>query len=148
MKVIFIKDLKNQGKKGEVKEVKDGYAMNFLVKNGYALIASEQNLRNLERDNKNKIEEDVQKTKEAEKMKIKLENIKITFKAKTGKQDQLFGSISSKQIATELSKKGYEIDKKSIILTNPITSLGFHNVDIELYKKIKAQLKVEVVKES
>lgn len=147
MKVIFIKDLKNQGKKGEVKEVKDGYAMNFLIKNGYALIANEQNLRNLERENKNKLEEDVQKTKKANQIKSEIEKITVTFKAKTGKEDQLFGSISSKQIEKELLNKGYEIDKKSIIIKEPITSLGFHNVEIELYKKIKAKLKVEVVKE-
>lgn len=147
MKVIFIKDLKNQGKKGEVKEVKDGYAMNFLIKNGYALIANEQNLRNLERENKNKLEEDVQKTKKANQIKSDIEKIKVIFKAKTGKEDQLFGSISSKQIEKELLNKGYEIDKKSIIIKEPITSLGFHNVEIELYKKIKAKLKVEVVKE-
>lgn len=147
MKVIFIKDLKNQGKKGEVKEVKDGYAMNFLIKNGYALIANEQNLRNLERENKNKLEEDVQKTKKANQIKSDIEKITVIFKAKTGKEDQLFGSISSKQIEKELLNKGYEIDKKSIIIKEPITSLGFHNVEIELYKKIKAKLKVEVVKE-
>lgn len=147
MKVIFIKDLKNQGKKGEVKEVKDGYAMNFLIKNGYVLIANEQNLRNLERENKNKLEEDVQKTKKANQIKSEIEKITVTFKAKTGKEDQLFGSISSKQIEKELLNKGYEIDKKSIIIKEPITSLGFHNVEIELYKKIKAKLKVEVVKE-
>ena len=143
MKVIFIKDLKNQGKKGEVKEVKDGYAMNFLIKNGYALIANEQNLRNLERENKNKLEEDVQKTKKANQIKSDIEKITVIFKAKTGKEDQLFGSISSKQIEKELLNKGYEIDKKSIIIKEPITSLGFHNVEIELYKKIKAKLKVD-----
>lgn len=147
MKVIFIKDLKNQGKKGEVKEVKDGYAMNFLIKNGYALIANEHNLRNLERENKTKLEEDVQKTKKTNQIKSEIEKITVTFKAKTGKEDQLFGSISSKQIEKELLNKGYEIDKKSIIIKEPITSLGFHNVEIELYKKIKAKLKVEVVKE-
>ncbi|MDD2391412.1 MAG: 50S ribosomal protein L9 [Bacilli bacterium] len=147
MKVIFIKDLKNQGKKGEVKEVKDGYAMNFLIKSGYALIANEQNLRNLERENKNKLEENIQKTKEANQIKSEIEKITVTFKVKTGKEDQLFGSISSKQIEKELLNKGYKIDKKSIIIKEPITSLGFHNVEIELYKKIKAKLKVEVVKE-
>ena len=89
MKVIFIKDLKGQGKKGEVKEVKDGYAMNFLIKNKYAVVASGDNLKTLDRDNKRMEKEDLERQTLAKEVKAKLEATKFTFKVKTGKQDQV-----------------------------------------------------------
>lgn len=147
MKVIFIKDLKGQGKKGEIKNVKDGYGKNFLIKNGYAVIASESNLKHLETQNvKNEIKE---KTliEECEEIKKKIEKLVLKFKVKTGKTDQVFGSVSTKQIVSELKKQGFIIDKKQILLDNPLTILGFHNVSIELHKKVIALLKVELVKE-
>lgn len=148
MKVIFIKDLKGQGKKGEVKEVKDGYAMNFLVKNKYAIVANGDNLKTLDRDNKNKEIQDKEEERLANDAKKKLESLVIKFKVKTGHQDQVFGSISTKQISSELEKLGYTIDKKMIVIDGTIQSLGFHNVEVILHKKVKAILKVELIKES
>ena len=145
MKVIFIKDLKNQGKKGEIKEVKDGYAKNFLIKNGYAIKETTESLRILDRDNKKAQELDEQHKKEAQELKQKLEQEKISFQVKTGQNDKVFGSISAKQIKDKLDEK-YKIDKKQILIKNPITSLGFHEVEIHLYKDIKAKIKVEVKK--
>lgn len=145
MKVIFIKDLKNQGKKGEIKEVKDGYAKNFLIKKGYAIQETTESLKILDRENKEKEKQDEENKKQALSLKTKLEKEKIIFTVKTGKNDKVFGSISVKQIKDELDKN-YKIDKKQIILTNPITSLGFHEVQINLYKDIKAIIKIEVKK--
>ncbi len=145
MKVIFIKDLKNQGKKGEIKEVKDGYAKNFLIKNGYAIKETKESLKILDRDNKKAQELDEQHKKEAKKLKQKLEQEKISFQVKTGQNDKVFGSISAKQIKDKLDEK-YKIDKKQILIKNPITSLGFHEVEIHLYKDIIAKIKVEVKK--
>ena len=121
MKVIFLKDVKKQGKKGEIKEVKDGYGMNFLIKNGYAVQATNTGVNRL-------------------KMTLKIP-------VKTGEGDRVFGSVSTKQIVSELKKQGIEIDKKGIIIDGSLTSLGVHKVKVELHKKVIAELKVQLVKE-
>lgn len=143
MKVIFIKDLRNQGKKGEIKEVKDGYAKNFLIKNGYAVKETKETLTKLKRDNQKQEEEIKENIKKAEKLKKELESKIYKFQVKTGKNDKVFGSISAKQIKDEI---GDLIDKKQIIIDYPIQSLGFHNVEINLYKDVKATIKIEVTK--
>ncbi len=148
MKVIFIKDLKGQGKCGEIKNVKDGYGQNYLIKNGYAVLASNSNLKHLETQNLKKEIEEKTLVQECEEIKKELEKIKLKFKQKTGKMDQVFGSVSTKQIVTELKNKGFNIDKKQIILDNQLSTLGFHELKIELHKKVIANLKVELVKES
>lgn len=147
MKVIFIKDLSGQGKKGEIKEVKDGYGMNFLIKKGYAVIANEINLKTLQSNQQKKALEEKEDIKESEKIKKALESITLKFKVKTGEQDRVFGSVSVKQILNELKNKGIELDKKMINLKEPLSSLGFHNVEIKLHKQVKTTLRVELIKE-
>lgn len=146
MQVIFIKDLKKQGKKGEIKEVKDGYAQNFLIKNGYAIPVNQHNLNELDHQNKKQEQEDLKNKEEATKLKEKLESIELEFKVKTGKDDKVFGSISPKQIKEELENKKFKIDKKQIEMIESISSLGYHNVKINLYGPIFAKVKVHVVK--
>ena len=146
MEVIFIKDLKNQGKKGQVKNVKDGYAENFLIKNGYAVKKTKENLLKLNQEQTKKAKEDAANKEEAKFLKEKLSKVTLEFKVKTGEGDRVFGSISIKQIKDELAKQGYKIEKSSIELTNNISSLGFHNVNINLYPEITAQIKVHVIK--
>ena len=146
MKVIFLKDLKGQGKKNEIKEVADGYGQNFLIKKGYAILATPANVKKLEHDmSEQQLEENLY-IKDMHSLKQKLEKEKFIFKAKTGKQDMMFGTISVKQIKKELDNKGYQIDKKQIKLDTQITSLGIHNVKIELHKKVEATIKIQVVK--
>lgn len=146
MKVIFIKDLKGQGKKEEIKEVKDGYAMNFLIKKGYALPLNEKNLKDLKEIQSKRKADDNENRKIALKEKEKIEKETLHFKVKTGECDRVFGSISAKQIREELNKLGYKIDKTMIELENNLTSLGYHNVSIILYKDIKATIKVSLEK--
>ncbi len=146
MEVIFIKDLKNQGKKGQIKEVKDGYAENFLIKNGYAVKKTKENLSKLNHELAKKEKEDAENKKKAEELKGKLSKEVLEFTVKTGEGDKVFGSISVKQIKDELQKKGYSVEKSMIDIKSPIASLGFHNVDINLYPEITATIKVHVIK--
>lgn len=146
MKVIFTKDVKGQGKKGEIKEVSDGYAMNFLIKNKFAVQATNQSVNKLKKENAERALEESLLIKEMETIKEKIEKEKLTFQAKTGKQDQMFGTISIKQIKEKLNNLGYEIKKQDIKLDNPISSIGFHEVNIELHKKVIAKLKIEIKK--
>ena len=147
MKVIFLKDVKGQGKKDEIKEVKDGYAENFLIKNGYAIKYTSRSSEILDNQIKLREENEEKLIKECEKIKKELENKEIVFKVKTGKEDKVFGSISSKQISDELNKIGYKIDKKKIIINNQINTLGTTIVDLVLHQKVVAKLKVRVIKE-
>lgn len=142
MKVIFVKDLRGQGKRGDIKEVKDGYAKNYLIKNGYASQLTESTLGKYNRECENQKHLDDKMRKEALAIKSELEKIELEFVVKTGKNDQVFGSISAKQIKDELTKKGYDIDKKQVLFDYQVASLGYHDVKINLYKDINAKLKV------
>ena len=146
MKVIFIKDLKKQGKKGEIKEVKDGYGQNFLIKNGYAILANESNLKSYTREKEKEKKALDEKIEEYKRIKDKIEKLNLNIKVKTGAQDRVFGSVSTKQIATELSKLDIKVDKTMIKIDNSLSSLGTHIVIIELHKQVKANLKVSLVK--
>lgn len=145
MRIILIKDVKKQGKSGDILNVKDGYGT-FLINKGEAVLATQNSVDRLNKENKEKEKNEQNNIKKCEEIKKKLENLKVSFKVKTGEQDRVFGSISPKQIVEELKKKGYDIDKKQIKIDNSISSLGFHNVDIELHKKVIATLKIELTK--
>ncbi len=147
MKVIFLKDVKGQGRKDEIKEVKDGYAMNYLIKNKYAVRYSETGNKILKEQISDRLKKEEIDVKNAKDVALRLKKVVITFKVKTGKNDMVFGSISSKQIKEELDKLGFNIDKKKIILDNPVSSLGHHIVKIELYKEVIGEVDVHLVKE-
>ena len=140
MKVIFLKDLKGQGKKNEIKEVSDGYATNYLIKNGYAVkyTKSSSDKRDEEIHNNKLLDEE--NTKKANDIKKKLEKEKITFNVSCGKDGKVFGSISSKQIYEKLVELGYNVDKKKIIIKDSLSSLGMLYVDVDLYKKVVANV--------
>lgn len=146
MKVIFIKDLRGQGKRGDIKEVKDGYAENFLIKNGYAIKYTTRSKEILDNQIEDRNEKEKELIKECNKIKNELEKKEYLFKVKTGKEDKVFGSISSKAISDELNKDGYKIDKKKIIIDGSISSLGTHIVKIELHPKVIVDLKIRLVK--
>lgn len=145
MKVIFLKDVKGKGKKGEIKNVADGYANNFLFKRGLAIEATPANIKALEaqkRREQRQAEEELAKAKE---LKEKLEQITVQLTAKAGEGGRLFGSITSKQIAEALqTQHQIKIDKRKIELEDAIRSLGFTNVPVKLHPEVTATLKVHV----
>lgn len=142
MKVIFVKDLKKQGKVNEIKEVSDGYAINYLIKNGYAVKYTKGSNERLNDDIKARALKEENDIKEATKIKEKIEKQNIIFNVKTGKNGKVFGNISTKQIEEKLKELGNDIDKKKIVLNTSLNSLGIHNVKIILHKKVEATLKV------
>ena len=142
MKIILLENVKGTGKKDEIKEVKDGFG-SFLIKSKKAVSYSEKSKEVLKTQLKDKKEEEDKIYKEALELKNKLENIKLTFNVKTGSQDKVFGSISSKQISEELKKKNLNIDKKIIDAEN-INTLGIHLVNVKLHKQVTATLNVEL----
>ena len=144
MKVIFIKDLKKQGKVNEIKEVSDGYAINFLIKNGYAVKYTKTSSNILNEDIKKKQLEEEVAIKKANELKEKLEKMLLEFVV-SANQGKVFGSVSSKQISEALAKKGFTVDKKMISIDGGLSTLGTHIVSVQLHKKVKADLRVVLI---
>lgn len=146
MKVILLKDVKKQGKKDDIIEVSDGYGMNYLIKNGLAVAATKTSTKILSNELDKRKQEEEELVKEMQEMRDKIIRENITFKVKTGAMDKVFGNISSKQIAEYLNKMGYKVDKKQIQIDAPLDTLGVHNVTVELHKKVRFNIRVNLVK--
>ncbi len=146
MKVILLKNVKNQGKKDDIITVSDGYANNYLIKNKLAVMYTKTSKNVLDSEIKERNDLEDKLVCDLTKIKDKLNNKEFKFKVSTGKEDKVFGSISSKQIHEELKKLGYDIDKKNIKIETPLDTLGIHEVKIELHKKVKFIIKVILVK--
>lgn len=144
MKVIFLQDVKGKGKKGEVKEVATGYAQNYLIKNGLAEEATAANISTLKAKQKKAEKVAEQELEDAKKLKETLETLTVEIYTKAGEGGRLFGSITNKQIADELKKKGFKIDKRKIELGEPIRALGVTNVPVKLHHEVTATVKVHV----
>lgn len=149
MKVILAEDVKSLGKKGDIVEVSDGYARNFILKTKKGVEANSKNLNDLrlKKANDDRIAEEQYAA--AKEFGRKIEAGKIEVSIKTGESGKVFGSVSSKEIATEVkAQMGLDIDKKKVQLKETIKSLGTHNVPIRLHAKVTAQLKVVVNEEA
>ena len=146
MKVIFIKDLKKQGRVNDIKEVSDGYATNYLIKNGYAVKYTKGSNERLQNELDIKAREEEKEIEKANKIKEKLNDVCLTFKVKCSNDGKVFGSISSKQISDKLDELGYSIDKRDIKLNETLNTLGIYNVEVVIYKKVKGNIKVELKK--
>ncbi|MBO8155653.1 MAG: 50S ribosomal protein L9 [Bacillaceae bacterium] len=145
MKVIFTKDVKGKGKKGEVKDVSEGYARNYLLKNNLAVEATKGNLKALEAQKKKQKQQEQEELNEAKKLKETIEKLTVEITAKAGDGGRLFGSVTSKQIADELKKNhNIKIDKRKIELDQPIRALGYTNVPVKLHPEVTGTIKVHI----
>ncbi|MFJ5624484.1 50S ribosomal protein L9 [Peribacillus loiseleuriae] len=145
MKVIFLKDVKGKGKKGEVKNVADGYAHNFLLKQGLAVEANNANTKTLEAQKNKEDQLAAEELQQAKELKEKIENLTVELEAKAGEGGRLFGSITTKQIAEALQKKhGIKIDKRKMDLNEGIRSLGHTKLPVKLHHEVTATLTVSV----
>ena len=136
MKVIMLKDVKNVGKKDEVKEVSDGYARNYLIKNKMAIAYTKGSEKVLEKQLEEKAEQEAELKAQAEAVAEKLKTVRLEFALSAGKEGQVFGSISSKQITDALNKQGIKVEKRKIKMEESISSLGTTKVKVDLYKGI------------
>ncbi len=145
MKVIFLEDVKGKGKKGEVKEVADGYAK-FLLTNKKAVEANNANMATLKGQQKRKEKDKAEELAQAKSLAETLEKLEVKILVTAGDGGRLFGSVSSKQVADELKKQhDVKVDKKKIDLPNGIQSLGYTNVKIKLHNEVQGTIKVHVV---
>jgi large subunit ribosomal protein L9 len=147
MKVILTEDVAHRGAAGDMLKVKDGYARNFLIPNGMAIVATTENVKQLEHQ-KRQVQAKLNKLKkESEGVARKIEAISCTIARAAGEEDKLFGSVTSADIYTSLKNEGIDVDKKKILLDEPIKSLGIFTVPIKIHSDVTANLKVWVVKE-
>ena len=147
MKVVLLKDVKGTGKKGEIKEVADGFAKNFLLKNGSAKVADNTALNENKRMSEANAFHKAQEIAKAKELAKKLEGQTIALKIKCGSSGKTFGSVTNKEISEGLEKNGIVIDKKKIDLKEPIKSTGIYSVVAKIYPEISAKFNVEIVPE-
>ncbi len=147
MKVILRVDIDKLGKAGEVKEVKDGYAINYLIPKNLVYPATKKNLKRLEEEKEVYVKKEEKIRKQMEELKQKIESLSCNISVKVGEDDKLYGSVTSQHIVENLHKYGINLDKHQIELEEPIKKLGVYHIPVKLYPEIKANLKVWVIKE-
>lgn len=147
MRVIFLKDVKGKGLKGNVKEIADGYARNYLIPNGLAKVATNANIKEEEIFKESEEKRKEIELKKAQELANNLENLIITITTKSGGNGKLFGAITSKQIADTLMKEKIKIDKRKILLDEPIRTIGTSQVKIKVHPEVIATVKINVEEE-
>ena len=148
MEVILRDHVENLGKRGEIVKVADGYARNFLLPRKLALPATDANRKWVERERKIAEVRDQEERGAAEAIATRLSALDLTISRKVGENDQLYGSVTNADIAELLAKKGFEIDRRKILLPDPIKALGESTVPVKLHRDVTAQIKVTVAKEA
>lgn len=145
MKVILKQDVRALGKKGDIKEVADGYSQNFLLPKGWAVEATPANIKQLEDQKKSQIHRELLDEAEAKELAAKLDGMTLHFKVKAGEGGRLFGSVTAKDIADQIQKATrFELDKRKLELDEAIKAVGDHPIKIHLYKGITATIHVQV----
>lgn len=148
MKVILLEELQGKGGEGDVVEVSRGFANNYLLPNRIAILATKGNLKQLEQRRKNIAKREEVRIANAEEQKAKLEAAELTIKAKVGDEGILFGSVTAQMIADALAEAAIEVDRRRVEIRQAIKTIGEHNIEVSLYRDIKAAIKVNVVDEA
>ncbi|MCX7876923.1 MAG: 50S ribosomal protein L9 [Melioribacteraceae bacterium] len=147
MKVILRKNFDQLGKVGDIVNVKDGYARNYLIPRQIAYQATEGNIRALEEEKKQIQKREAKELEEAQKLALELEKVSVTIPVKVGEEDKIFGTVTNQMIADALKEKGFDIDKRKIEITEQIKSLGIYTVAVKLHTNVTAAVKTWVVRE-
>ncbi len=147
MQVILLEDVSSLGKAGDLVKVSDGYGRNYLIPQKKAILATEKGLKMLEHQKRQVQYRMGKMKKDLEKVAQQIEGLSCTFAKSAGESGKLFGSVTSMEIESYLKEQGIEVDRKKILLEEPIKSVGIFTVPIKLHGEIVAQLKVEVVQE-
>ena len=147
MKIVLLKDVERLGRAGEVVKVANGFARNFLIPRGEALLATDANIAHFESRRRQHEAAAEREKKAAEALAQELEKTSLTIKARVGEEDKLFGSVTAQNVADLLKEQGHEIDRRKIDLEEPIRSLGVYTIEIRLHPEVRAAIKLCVVKE-
>jgi large subunit ribosomal protein L9 len=147
MKVILRRDHENLGKMGDQVNVKNGYARNYLFPRNIAIEASPKALNILEEEKKLLKKREAKTKREAEAAAKQMENVSITATVTVGEEDKVFGSVTSQQISDLLKEKGFDIDKKKVVLDDPIKALGVYDIAVKLHAEVETKIRLWVVKE-
>lgn len=145
MKVILKQDVKKVGKRGEIVEVSDGYGRNYLIARGLAVPQTKKSMEILDEQKAEEAREEAKRVEEAKETAVRMEKMMLTFTVKAGAEGRVFGSVSTKQITEALTKQGIRIDKRKILDTAPIQTLGITQVRIELHKNVIGTIRVKLV---
>ena len=147
MKVILRQDVEKLGKEGDIVDVKVGHARNFLLPRKIAYPATPGNLQRLEEEKKLRDLRVRKELRSAEDLARRVSGASLTFVMKAGEEDQLYGSVSAGDIASKLNEQGFDVDRKQIVLDEPIKKLGVYTIEVSLHTEVSGKLKVWVVKE-
>jgi large subunit ribosomal protein L9 len=147
MKVILRQNFEGLGQIGQVIDVKEGYARNYLIPRKFAYPALQGNVKALEEEKKNLEKKRIQELASAEAFAAELEKVSVTIPVQVGEEDKIFGSVTNQMIAEALKEKGHDIDRRKIDIEEPIKSLGIYGINIKLHPNVNAKVKVWVVRE-
>jgi large subunit ribosomal protein L9 len=148
MEVILREDVEKLGTRGQLVKVAPGYARNFLLPKKLALAATESNKKIVEQERQAHLRKEAKLVSDASELAKLMGNVSVTISQKAGENDQLFGSVTSKDIAEALEKQGYTIERRKIVLEEPIKTLGEFKVTVRLHREVPAEITVHVVKEA
>jgi large subunit ribosomal protein L9 len=147
MKVLLRQDFETLGKRGDIVSVKEGFARNYLLPQGIALTATTASERVLEEEKKMLVRRQEKDKRQAEALGKELEEVSVTAAVAVGEEDRVFGSVTSQTIADLLQEKGHTIDKRKILLEEPIKALGVYSVPVKLHPEVEVKIRLWVVKE-